>query len=245
METLDCTVWSGRRAQSTNPGCFPVVVLAPVGEMCLVLSGTDSPTCWKRLKVANRRTSGIDFLYGEHTKVVLLHWTCVWVDVVTAELVVLFPDPDRSHLSPQITHTHTQLQWPFPGVETQSQWAAVRKLPAQQGFVFFWRPAPPTVGKTFCLSVHPSIQSVWDEVQIFDSAPPYQDAFKITLRRQGPSNESLSGSRKLPWSGGVGVWVSLPSKFTSAQCGRLRNGHVVHLNISVPLFTREYWKQFS
>lgn len=33
--------------------------------------------------------------------------------------------------------THSQLLWPFPGAETQSQSSATQNLPAQQGFVFF------------------------------------------------------------------------------------------------------------
>lgn len=72
------------------------------------------------------------------TFVCILVCVCVCVWLVTLEPVVLSSDPDPRHLSAQITHTDTQLLWPFPGAEIQSQLPAIQNLPAQQGCVFLF-----------------------------------------------------------------------------------------------------------
>lgn len=118
------------------------------------------PTCWKQLKVANRRTTAIDFCYCEYMREALALKACVCVSGCRhcgASRPPPWPWP-QSPVPSNHTLTHTQLQWPVPGVETQSQWAAVRKLPAQQGFVFFpWLHRHPVEGPSVCLSVRPTV----------------------------------------------------------------------------------------
>lgn len=98
----------------------------------------------------------------------------VCLHLVTLEPFVLFSDPDPSHLSSQIslthtrthTHLHTQLLWPFPRAETQSQLPTEQNLPAQQGFVFslwvyIWLKRRTVCFKMNCRNLTPCYRIKW------------------------------------------------------------------------------------